>query len=439
MDINDIFKVKDDVLTRRRSLPLDLWVKINNIKDNVMKERVIDILKILVGNDFDKDDLVIKKLMKLINNVLLEKLKYKNIIDVLNIIAPDYDNDHTKILNVEETEKLNVVNLPKQFDKIPEKTSKEQKQEFYLDFINSKVKNKEWLNKQVINKLHLIPKPDKDIGSYQCASQNFQHQIDIIFLPEDKKKYRYGLCVSDVHTRLFDVEPLSEKTSVSVIKALKVIYKRKVLQYPNELICDDGNEFKGQFITFCKENNIFLKALVAGKHIGQIDSKIKILGDALLKRQTANELLTNKSNVEWVDDIKNVIKLINEFTMMTYKPQSGLEHIDIKATGETVILPIGTKVRTMLFKPTNIFVNSDKLSGRFRSSDLRWNNNVSVITNIIILPNSPIMYSINDDDKHRWSRGQLQLITENEELPRLTKDKDVRFNKNKSDKEKLKR
>ena len=45
---------------------------------------------------------------------------------------------------------------------------------------------------------------------------------------------------------------------------------------------------------------------------------MKILSDAILKRQTAEELLTNKYNVRWVNDLKTILNLINEFTKQNY-------------------------------------------------------------------------------------------------------------------------
>ena len=429
MDIETIFRNKDNVLTIKRSLPQSLWVHINDIKDDYIKELITDIIKILRGQEYDLKSNEIKLTMRLINEIIKDKVQYKTIMKILKLIAPDYDKDKTKILDVDEIQEPDVVNEPTRFDDIPERNEKLQKKVFYMDFINSNVKNKTWLNNQVINKLHLIPKEDKDTATFQAATRDFMHQIDILFLPEDKKKYRYALCVCDVHSRLFDVQPLDDKTSSSVIKALKTIYKRNALSFPHEIICDDGKEFKGEFIKFCKDKDILLKPLIPGKHLGIIDMKIKILGDALLKRQTSIELLTNKSNTEWVDDLKDIVDLINEYTMKTYKPQSGLEHIDIRATGKIEILPLGTKVRTMLFKPKNLFVSNDKLTGSFRSSDLRWNNDVSVITNIIIRPNSPIMYTVDNDDMHRWTRNQLQTIGDSEELPRaaIIKDKKLRL------------
>ena len=81
-----------------------------------------------------------------------------------------------------------------EFEKPKEKTAKEQKAEFYKDFITSKVKDKKWLETQVINQLFKIPKIDLDKPSYKSPKTDSIHQIDTLFLPKDNK-WAYCLCV----------------------------------------------------------------------------------------------------------------------------------------------------------------------------------------------------------------------------------------------------
>ena len=139
---------------------------------------------------------------------------------------------------------------------------------------------------------------------------------------------------------------------------------------------DEKNSDKMLKISFlkllCLENDIFIKALITGKKIGIIDSKMKILSDALLKRQTAEELLTKKYNVRWVNDLREILDLINEFTKQTYKPQTDFDEyeIDMHDNKKYDILEIGTKVRTALFSPVDI-VKDKRLLFNFRSGDVR--------------------------------------------------------------------
>jgi hypothetical protein len=325
--------------------------------------------------------------------------------------------------NIEVVEKALKAEPSTKFPVKPKPTSAQARQNFYLDFINAKMgkEDKAWLEKDVINKLHTIPMKDKDVGSYQAPKLNSMHQCDVLWLPSDNSKNRC-LCVSDVHTRLFDCEPMISESSYKCIVALEAIYKRNILNFPKELIVDSGSSFKKDFKIWSKEKHIFLKTILPGKHIGQIDAKIKILGNALLRKQYAVEHLTQEPNRKWVRDLRTIVDLINDYTMTVYHPKSGLEEdsLDVKVSQKTTILEIGTKVRLVLFKPTAGAEGYTMDKTRFRSSDIRWNNKTSVITNIVIRPNSPIYYAIDSNDKHLFLRHQLQLVSDDERQPSTT-------------------
>lgn len=64
----------------------------------------------------------------------------------------------------------------------PNPTAEEARHNFYLDFIGEKMtkENRDWLDKEVMDKLHTIPMPDKDVGSYQAPKINSQAQCDVL-------------------------------------------------------------------------------------------------------------------------------------------------------------------------------------------------------------------------------------------------------------------
>ena len=98
-----------------------------------------------------------------------------------------------------------------------------------------------------------------------------------------------------------------------------------------------------------------LNPLESGKHIGMIDSKIKMIGNAILKFQTSQELLTKKEKTGWVEDAPKIIELINKYTIkkdvkhavIPYDSKGNIPDTIIPKDG---IIPIGTKVRKILFK-----------------------------------------------------------------------------------------
>ena len=131
--------------------------------------------------------------------------------------------------------------------------------------------------------------------------------------------------------------------------------------------------------------------------------------------------MTKEPCRKWLNDLKIVVSLINDFTMATYRPKSGLEPelLNIKVTKPIRILNIGTKVRVILFKPIAAAegYNTDKT--RFRVGDARWKSDISTISNIVIRPNSPIYYSVDNDDSKMYLRNQLQVVSDNEQEPNV--------------------
>jgi hypothetical protein len=101
---------------------------------------------------------------------------------------------------------------------------------------------------------------------------------------------------------------------------------------------------------------------------------------------------------------------------------SGLEEdkLDIKISHPITILEIGTKVRLQLFIPIAGAEGYTTDKTRFRTADIRWKNKISKITNIVIRPNSPIYYSIDNNDAKLFLRNQLQVVGDDERGPPIT-------------------
>ena len=61
------------------------------------------------------------------------------------------------------------------------------------------------------------------------------------------------------------------------------------------------------------------------------------------------------------------------------------------------VLDIDTKVRAVLDEPRNIL--GEKQIGKFRSGDTRWSPEIRKIKQIILKPNMPPMYLINNSQE----------------------------------------
>jgi hypothetical protein len=63
-----------------------------------------------------------------------------------------------------------------------------------------------------------------------------------------------------------------------------------------------------------------------------------------------------------------------------------------------------------------------KLHGTFRVGDLRWSKTTHTITHVILNPDTPPLYQIDDNGKIAYTIYQLQVVKPNEIKP--TSDKD---------------
>ncbi len=68
------------------------------------------------------------------------------------------------------------------------------------------------------------------------------------------------MCICDVASRYRGVYPLYDRSSESVAKAFKEIYKNDTyLIWPKELHVDKGTEFKGEIIELMKRKNVRIR------------------------------------------------------------------------------------------------------------------------------------------------------------------------------------
>ena len=287
---------------------------------------------------------------------------------------------------------------------------------------SSRKKQYQLRNKDLQYQLHLPVKKDEVEASYEEVKANASHQADILYMPTDKFGFKMILVVVDIFTRMCDAEPLKKRDAISTLKAIMKIYKRNtyITEPQLRIICDDGGEFKGSFKEYFAEKQIYVKKLPAGKHIGIVDNKIKMIGRALFRIMENKELKTNKPSKEWVKHLPLVIEKFNEFTVISQKKlieknkkkqekyPDDPDETNIKFPKNNAILKIGTKVRIALYKPKDIL--DKKLGTNFRETDIRWTKQVKEITNYMLHDNSPIMYIVNNDNSTPYSRQRIQVI-----------------------------
>lgn len=291
---------------------------------------------------------------------------------------------------------------------------------FYKDFGISPINDKKALNNQQLHNLYKTPIKDKgpNMPTFQVLKPNTVHQADLLFLPNDEG-YKYLLVVVDGFNKKIDAEPLKHKKAQDVKTAFEKIYNRNILDLPKRMEVDDGKEFKGIVKTYFENNDVFVRVAKPQRHRQQalVERKNQDIGESLFKKMTAEELLTGDINREWVKQMPIVIDSINT---QAKKIKDNAEFAHCK-DDSCNLLERGQRVRVILEAPRDITGN--KLHGKFRKSDTRWNPTVREIKEVLLKPGFPPLYLLNghvgdhEVEPIGYTKNQLQIIPENEQLP----------------------
>ena len=278
----------------------------------------------------------------------------------------------------------------------------------------------------IVNKLFERPLKEKGAQmpsykrNYTDAGQVYQS--DLLHLPKDEE-YEYALVVVDTITGIMDAVPLKGKTAKEVADGYVKMFhpSRPLKQKPFILQVDPGSEFMGEARAYCETQNIMMRAGKVGRHRhqAQVEKRNWFLGKMLFEKQISKELLQNEENREWVNDLPVVIEAFNEVAKAEYEERKGKMEKKLEKQqplpnlqSEKPIFEIGTKVRVKLDNPED--VRGGKLPGTFRAGDIRWKNKIYTITNIILTPNQPVMYQV-DNETTGYTKEQLQIVSDKEE------------------------
>ena len=286
--------------------------------------------------------------------------------------------------------------------------------EFYND-ITSKSKN---VRNNELNSLYKKPMHEshEDTPITQVFTPNTYFEADLLFMPEDSK-FRYILVVVDCHDRKIDAEPLKNKDNSIIIDAFKKIFKRKILQPPENIMFDSGSEFKGTVKPYLESIGVNVLYALVGRHrrLAMVERANQKIGTILFKRMTSEELLTGQTVKQWVDDLRLLVTVLNEHRPPPTMKEISIDPIASKYSGN--MLDIGDKVRYQLDYPINTTDNK-RLSGKFRSTDIRWSPKIYKITQALLKPGFPPMYLIDKDNVAR-TKQQLSVITGNQKPPNI--------------------
>ena len=283
-------------------------------------------------------------------------------------------------------------------------------------------KEQEIRDKQLLFNLYKVPKTDKGVNMPHTSQPNAGQisQADLLFLPDDNG-FKYALVVVDTGwPKTFDVEPLKSKTQQEVLKAFKAIFARKNTPYPQfQIRVDSGNEFSGIVKKYFNDNKTYVHVAQVGRHrqVSMVEHMNGVLGKLLFQRMTAQELNTKVVSKEWVEFLPMIVKELNKiYALQKRKPTNTYP---IASGDSNILLNEGDKVRVALDEPHDV-ATGVKLHGKFRKSDVRWENKDRTVEHILLSPNSPPLYLISGKHSVAYTKHQLQLIPKGEQLPPLS-------------------
>ncbi|GBC21605.2 DDE-type integrase/transposase/recombinase [Rhizophagus irregularis DAOM 181602=DAOM 197198] len=251
---------------------------------------------------------------------------------------------------------------------------------------------------------NLYKKPLKEKSSERPRvvvwKPNATHQADLAEMPVNPKGFHYFLVVVEIAGKRVDAEPLKDKTANRVLNGFVKIYRRNRIKPPTHRIeTDSGSEFTNDQQSYAER-------------------AIQAIQEPLLKRMVAQELKTGVTSVEWSEDFHDVVSKIDEIWQ---RNPPDIPTGSPKVSKKTELLSEGTHVRVKLDEPISVLGN--KLHGKFRTGDIRWNPNIRVIKKMILSPEQPPTYLL--DGPHgrlgvsrcAYTRKELQIVPEIEYPP----------------------
>ena len=293
----------------------------------------------------------------------------------------------------------------------------------------------EWLFKQAIWQIYLpspryIPRPTA--SGEKELNPNETHQADLLFLPHDKignKTYKYALTVVDVASRYKEARPLSTKYSLEVSEAFEDIYRNSSLSWPKLLQVDAGKEFAGNVSKLMKIHNVKIGVGEPGNHRAQgvVERFNKTLAEKLFPPQYAQEMVGEKRSTEWVKNLPEIIKNLNntETRLIGTSPTAPTDAIsesDIKqkpASPPSSDRPVGLKeiLIDSGSKVRYLYRHGEQEGGeRRRATDPIWSVDIYNVHYSITKPEQPILYYL-VGVRRSFVREELLVVPYDTESP----------------------
>lgn len=245
-----------------------------------------------------------------------------------------------------------------------------------------------------------IPKSFDKISHFPKKGQipdNAIHQIDLIFMPDDKEgdsTYKYILTVVDIGSRLIDCRPLTNKMSMHVFYALKDIYNKKSIfkEIPKIIHADNGKEFHGHFEQLFG-NKIKIKYSNTNRHSSTaiVEAANREITKFLFKKMLIDEIKNKTVSTQWVSYLPECVEFINNKRrkIVPTKPNKFDQRKGIEFKSN-FLFNEGDTVRYVLDYPIEA-LSGKRTDSKFRVGDVRYSNPTK-ISRVLFFPNQNIRY-----------------------------------------------
>ena len=248
--------------------------------------------------------------------------------------------------------------------------------------------------------------------------QDYNFMADLLELPETKKGFKYLLVVVDLATDEFDIEPITNNKSLTVVDAIKKMFNRRYIKKPYASIRTDGGaEFKDAFEKYCYENSILHKIGVAGRHqqTANVERLNRELGRLIIGYLNSVEEKELKTYKEWVEIVPKVRTMLNDFR----KKPEGDPFTDIYPTADLTVQPkykIHDVVYRMSEKPLDA-LGRKQPTQNFRMGDYRWERIPRKIVKVLRYAGKvPIRYILENLPNVAYAEYELIPAEEKEAL-----------------------
>ena len=288
---------------------------------------------------------------------------------------------------------------------------------------------KKWLHRQAIWQIHSpAPKYIPQVSFNRITRPNEYHQADILYMPWDNidgKIYKYCLNIVDVASRFKASVPLTDRSSVSVAKAFKKVYRSKKcpLIWPKVLQVDGGTEFQDKTKKVLKEKGVRIRVGTTHKHQSIVERYNRTLAERLFRIQEAYEFLHNVEDTAWVKNLQEIVDDINNTVtrLIGMTPAEAIQNDEVFALPSKIridrlvgmdekCLPAESLVRYLLDK-------SEYKGGRRRATDPIWSHKIFTIESSTVVDRQPVMYSLLDGPKKIFVQEELLEVPSDTELP----------------------